>query len=86
VNFQNSANTVQGFTFDPVATTLTPIASAAVPNATSITVDRSGRFAYITQGSSLTTFAIDPATGGLTQVSQSPQPLSDTPQSIVAVP
>lgn len=86
VNFQNTANSVQGFTFDPAATTLTPIANAVVNNATSITVDGSGKFAYISQGSALTTFAIDPATGGLTQVSQSPQPLSDTPQSIVAVP
>jgi len=49
-------------------------------------VDASGKFAYISQDSALTTFAIDPATGGLTQLSQSPQPLSDTPQSIVAVP
>jgi 6-phosphogluconolactonase (cycloisomerase 2 family) len=86
VNFQGSANTVQGFTFDPAASTLTPIANAVVNNASSITVDGSGKFAYITQGSALTTFAIDPATGGLTQVSQSPQPLSDTPQSMVAVP
>lgn len=86
VNFQGNANTVQGFTFDPAASTLTPIANAVVNNATSITVDRSGRFAYISQGSALSTFAIDPATGGLTQLSQSPQPLSDTPQSIVAVP
>lgn len=93
VNFQSTANTLQGFTFDPVASTLTPIPNAVVNNAISVTVDGSGRFAYITQGSSvitqgssLTTFAIDPATGGLTQVSQAPQPLSDTPQSIVAVP
>ena len=86
VNFQNTVNSVQGFTFDPAASTLTPIANAMVNNASSITVDGSGKFAYISQGSSLITFAIDPATGGLTPVSQSPQPLSDTPQSIVAVP
>lgn len=87
VNFQNSANTIQGFTFNPAASTLTPIANAVVNDASSVTVDGSGKFAYITQGfSALTTFAIDPATGGLTQVSQSPQPISDTPQSIVAVP
>lgn len=86
VNFQNTANTVQGFTFNPVASTLTPIPSAVVNNATSVTVDGSGKFAYITQNPFLTTFAIDPATGGLTQVSQAPQPISDTPQSIVAVP
>lgn len=85
VNFQNSANSVQGFAFDATAGTLTPIANAVVNNAGSVTVDGSGKFAYITQGSSLTTFAIDPATGGLTQISQSPQPLSDTPQSMVAV-
>lgn len=85
VNFQNTANSVQGFTFNPVAGTLTPIANAVVNNAGSVTVDGSGRFAYITQGSSLATFAIDPATGGLTPVSQSPQPLSDTPESMVAV-
>jgi 6-phosphogluconolactonase (cycloisomerase 2 family) len=86
VNFQNTANSVQGFTFDPAASTLTPIANAVVNNASSVTVDGSGKFAYISQGSVLTTFAIDPASGGLTQVSQSPEPLSDTPQSIVAVP
>ena len=86
VNFQNTANTVLGFTFDPIASTLTSVPNAVVNNAASVTVDGSGKFAYITQGSSLITFAIDPATGGLTQVSQAPQPTSDTPQSIVAVP
>jgi DNA-binding beta-propeller fold protein YncE len=86
VNFQNTANSVQGFTFDPAASTLTALANAVVNNAGSVTVDGSGKFVYITQGSSLITFAIDPASGGLTQVSQSPQPISDTPQSIVAVP
>lgn len=85
VSFQSTANSVQGFTFDPAASTLTPIANALVNNAASVAVDGSGKFAYISQGSALTTFAIDPASGSLTQVSQSPQPLSDTPQSIVAV-
>lgn len=85
VNFQNTADSVQGFTFGATASTLTPIANAVVNNASSVTVDGSGKFAYITQGSSLITFAIDPATGGLTQVSQSPQPVSDTPQTMVAL-
>ena len=85
MNFQNTVDSVQGFTFNPSASTLVPIANAVVNNASSVTVDGSGKFAYITQGSSLTTFAIDPATGGLTQVSQSPQPVSDTPQSMVVV-
>lgn len=86
VDFQSTTNSVQGFTFDPAASTLTPIPNAVVNNATSITVDASGKFAYISQGTALVTFAIDPATGGLTQVSQSPQPITDNPQSIVAVP
>jgi len=85
VNFQNTSNTVQGFTFDPVASTLTPIPNAVVNNAISVTVDGSGKFAYITQSPSLTTFAIDAATGGLTQVSQAPQPTSESPQSIITV-
>src|SRR6185437_2137467 len=50
------------FTFDPVASTLTSVPNAVVNNAASVTVDGSGKFAYITQGSSLITFAIDPAT------------------------
>ena len=85
VSFQSTANSVQGFTFDPASSTLTPITNAVINNASSVTVDGSGKFAYISQGSALTTFAIDPATGGLTQLSQSPQPLSDAPQTLIAV-
>jgi len=83
----NGSSMVEGFTFDPTASTLTPITEAIIGDkATTVTVDGSGRFAYITESGQLSTFAIDPATGDLTMVAQTSQPVSESPQSMVVVP
>jgi 6-phosphogluconolactonase (cycloisomerase 2 family) len=83
----NGTSVVEGFTFDPTASTLTPITEAVIGDkATTVTVDGSGRFAYITENGQLSTFAIDPATGNLTVVAQTSQPTSENPQSMVVVP
>ena len=78
---------VEGFTFDPVASTFTAIPGAIInDDARTVTVDGSGKFAYITENFQLSTFSIDPATGNLTRVSQTAQPISENPQSMVVVP
>jgi 6-phosphogluconolactonase (cycloisomerase 2 family) len=87
VAFQTTVNSVKGFTFDPVAGTLTPIAGAVITNsALAITIDNSGQFAYVTQSGQLVTYLIDPVTGGLTRVSQANKPFTEGPQSILTVP
>jgi 6-phosphogluconolactonase (cycloisomerase 2 family) len=81
------AEEIEGFTFDPIASTFTAIPGAVVSDdATTVTVDGSGKFAYITENFQLSTFSIDPATGNLTRVSQTAQPISENPQSMVVVP
>lgn len=83
----NGTSTVEGFTFDPTASTLTPIAEAVIgDNATTVTVDGSGRFAYVTESGQLSTYAIDDKTGDLTVIAQTSQPISENPQSMVVVP
>ena len=88
VAFQSSTtNTVKGFTFDAVASTLTPISGAAITdNALTVTIDASGKFAYISESGQLVTYSVDPATGALTRVSQAAKPTSEGPQSIIVVP
>ena len=84
---QSSINFVKGFSFDPTANTLTPIPGAVISdNALTVTVDGSGKFAYITEAGKLSTFSIDPTTGNLTRQSQTAQPVSESPQSMVVVP
>jgi 6-phosphogluconolactonase (cycloisomerase 2 family) len=80
------SQTVKGYAVNPVAGTFTPIAGAVVTNVTTVTLDRSGGFAYISGVGSLTTFAIHPVTGALTSVSQAAAPSSDDANDIVAVP
>jgi 6-phosphogluconolactonase (cycloisomerase 2 family) len=84
---QSSTNFVKGFNFDPTANTLTAITGALInDNALTVTVDGSGKFAYVTEAGELSTFSIDPITGALTRVSQTAQPISENPQSMVVVP
>jgi 6-phosphogluconolactonase (cycloisomerase 2 family) len=78
-------NHVKGFAVNPVAGTFAAIAGATVANATSINVDGSGKFAYVSQAQ-LVTFSIDPVTGALTPASQAAQPLSDIPSDVVLTP
>ena len=86
VNFQNGMdNHVTGFAVNPAAGTFTAIAGAAVANANSVNVDDSGKFVYISQAQ-LATYKIDPVTGALTLVSQTPQPFTDIPSNIVLSP
>jgi 6-phosphogluconolactonase (cycloisomerase 2 family) len=87
IAFQAATNFVKGFTFDPVANTLTPIAGAFIPdNALTVTIDGSGKFAYISEAGLLVTYSIDPVTGALTRVSQAAKPTSEGPQSMIVVP
>jgi 6-phosphogluconolactonase (cycloisomerase 2 family) len=88
VAFQpGTINSVEGFTFDPVAGTLTPIAGALInDNALTVTVDGSGRFAYVSEAGQLVTYDIDPVSGALTRASQTTKPTSEGPQSVVVVP
>ncbi len=87
VAFQAATNFVKGFTFDPVANTLAPIAGAFIPdNALTVTIDGSGKFAYISEAGQLVTDSIDPVTGALTRVSQAAKPTSEGQQSMIAVP
>ncbi len=80
------SNVVKGFTFDSVASTFTPIAGAVISDdARTVTVDGSGKFAYVSESFLLSTFSIDPATGNLTRVSQTAQPISENTQSMVVV-
>ena len=86
MTFQNTGEShVKGFAVDPAAGVFTAIAGANLNNATSINVDGFGRFAYVSQGQ-LVTYKIEPATGALTSVSQTPQPVSDIPLDITLVP
>lgn len=85
--FSTATNFVKGFTFDPVASTLTPIAGASITdNALTITLDGSGKFAYVTEAGQLVTYSVDPASGALTRVSQAAKPTSEGEQSMVVVP
>lgn len=84
---ESGTSVVKGFTFDPTASSFTPVAGAVISdNATSVTVDGSGKFAYISENFQLSTYSIDPATGNLTLVSQTTQPVSENTQSMVVVP
>jgi 6-phosphogluconolactonase len=88
VAFQGaSGNSVKGFTFDPTANTLTPIAGASITdNALTVTIDSSGRFAYVSEAGQLVTYSIDPVTGALTRFSQAAKPISEGQQSMIVVP
>jgi 6-phosphogluconolactonase (cycloisomerase 2 family) len=91
VAFLNSNETaVKGFIFDPAAATLTPIAGAVIAdNAATVTLDPSGRFAYIGHfpavPGELSTYSVDPSTGTLTLISQTAQPIGGSSLTMVAV-
>lgn len=80
-NESNVVSTVKGYAVNPAAGTFTAIAGAVVNGATTVTVDGSGKVAYISD-SQLSTYTIDPATGTLTRTSQAAEPTSDTPQDM----
>jgi 6-phosphogluconolactonase (cycloisomerase 2 family) len=91
VVFSNSAGqSIKGFAVDPEARKFTAIQGGAINNANTITIDSSGKFAYVTLVTStnfiLATYSIDSGTGALTQMSQVPNPISDDPNDMVVVP
>jgi 6-phosphogluconolactonase (cycloisomerase 2 family) len=83
----SGAETVKGYAVNPAAGTFTPIAGAVVNNVTSVTVDRSGSFVYISAVGNLFTFSVDPVTGSLKQLSRTSNgPTSDDPNDVVVAP
>jgi 6-phosphogluconolactonase (cycloisomerase 2 family) len=82
----NPVQTVKGYAVNPNSGSFMPIANAVVNNVSSVTVDLSGKFAYISAVSGLFTYAIDPATGALKQVAHTNGPSSDDPQDVVTAP
>ncbi|HZU32158.1 MAG TPA: beta-propeller fold lactonase family protein [Candidatus Angelobacter sp.] len=77
---------VKGYTYNSTASTLTPIPDAVITgSASSVNVDGSGKFAYVTESRMLSTYSIDPVTGGLTKVSQTTQPRSESSLSMIVV-
>lgn len=82
-----SANqTVKGYAVNPAAGMFTPISGAVVNNVDSVTIDLSGKFAYISSPGTLFTYSIDPTTGALTQLSHTTAPSSDDASDLVTVP
>jgi 6-phosphogluconolactonase (cycloisomerase 2 family) len=89
VTFEGATIYATGFTFDPVASTLTPIPNGVVNNARTITMDASGRFAFVSDAGkgAFVTNSIDPATGTFTPISQTTGALgSQSSLSITTVP
>jgi 6-phosphogluconolactonase (cycloisomerase 2 family) len=76
---------VKGWAVNPDTGNFSPIAGASLSNANTINVDHSGLFAYVSQ-QKLVTYKVDPTTGALTQVSQTPQPWSDLPDNVALIP
>lgn len=76
---------VNGYAVNPGTGSFAPIPGAALSLATSINVDASGRFAYVSQAA-LVTYKIDPAMGALSAVSQTAEPVSDQPLDMVLTP
>lgn len=82
-----SANqTVKGYAVNPAAGMFNPISGAVVNNVDSVTIDLSGKFAYISSPGTLFTYSIDPTTGALTQLSHTTAPSSDDASDLVTVP
>jgi 6-phosphogluconolactonase (cycloisomerase 2 family) len=78
--------TVKGYAVNPAAGMFAPIPGALVNNVDSVTIDFSGKFAYISSPGSLFTYSIDPTTGALTQLSHTTAPSSDDASDLVTVP
>lgn len=85
-NGNNFAQTVKGYAVNPANGTFAAIAGTVVNNVTSVSLDQSGKFAYISAVGNLTTYAIDANTGALTQMAQTSTPSSDDPNDVVTVP
>lgn len=84
----NFSQVVTGYAVNPAAGSVAPIPGAVVNNASSVTVDLSGEFAYITDTSTfnLATYSIDAGTGALTQKSQTNALAAEDSEAMVTVP
>jgi 6-phosphogluconolactonase (cycloisomerase 2 family) len=78
--------TLKGYAVNPSAGTFTPVSGAMINGVTTVNIDHSGKFAFISAVGNLMTFSIDPNTGALTQVAQTNSPSSDNPFDMVTVP
>ena len=82
--FPGTISTVKGYAVNPSAGKFAPISGAVIDNASSVTLDLSGKFAYITQNlDGLTVYSIDSMTGGLTRVSHAAGPFSDDANDVI---
>jgi hypothetical protein len=79
-------NTVKGYSVDPAEGSFKPIPGAVLQGVTTVVIDLSGKFAYISDVGDLFTYAIDPQTGALTQVAHTTGPSSDDEQDLVTAP
>ena len=79
------ASTVTGYAVNPLTGVFRAIPGAVV-DATTIAIDGSGKFAYITElmptSTQLSTYVIDPATGALVRASQTSRPISQEPLDV----
>jgi len=88
--FSGGNGNVSGYTINPGTGTLTaivgsPFPAELLPN--SVTVDPSGKFAYMAnQGNNVSGYAIDPSTGALTAIAGSPFAAGSTPVSVAVDP
>jgi Lactonase, 7-bladed beta-propeller len=80
------AATVKGYAVNPTAGTFAAISQAVITNVTSVTVDRSGSFVYISALGELLTFSVDPVTGALTSIAHTTAPSSDNANDMIVVP
>jgi len=89
----DTSNNVLGFSIDSASGGLTRLSGSPFPTATSttgasLTIDRLGRFLYVSvyAANSIFAFSIDSSTGGLTSVPGSPFPTLTGPSSIAEDP
>lgn len=90
VFFNSAGQSIKGFAVDASSQKLTAIQGASIDNANTITIDGSGKFAYVTLATNtnfvLATYSIDPNTGALTKISQAASPVSDDPNDMIVAP
>lgn len=77
---------VSGYAVNPAGGIFAAIPGAIVKNASVVTIDLSGKFAYVGNVSNLFTESIDPTTGALTVVSTSAGPTSDDANDLTTAP
>jgi DNA-binding beta-propeller fold protein YncE len=79
-------DTVKGYSVNPAEGSFKPIAGAVLQGVTTVAVDFSGKFAYISDVGDLFTYSIDPHTGAFIHVAHTTAPSSDDAQDLVTAP